>query len=103
MLLTVLLNLIVNASRHTEEGRITVDAKDTGNWAEISVSDTGRGIAPEDVPHIFEKGYTTDEGRGLGLAICRETIALHGGELSLAATGPEGSVFRFTVPKEDRS
>ena len=103
MLLQVLINLIVNASRHTEEGRITVDAKDTGNWAEISVSDTGRGIAPEDVPHIFEKGYTTDEGSGLGLAICRETIALHGGELSLAATGPEGSVFRFTVPKEDRS
>ena len=103
LLLQVLINLIVNASRHTDSGQITVDAKDNGSQVEISVSDTGSGIAPEDAPHIFEKGYSTDEGRGLGLSICADTVRLHGGELSLASTGPEGSIFRFTVPKEVKS
>jgi len=103
LLLQVLINLIVNASRHTDSGHITVDAKDNGSQVEISVSDTGSGIAPEDAPHIFEKGYSTDEGRGLGLSICADTVRLHGGELSLASTGPEGSIFRFTVPKEVKS
>jgi len=103
LLLQVLINLIVNASRHTMEGRITVDAKDNGSRVEIFVSDTGSGIAPEDAPHIFERGFSTDNSRGLGLAICQETIALHGGELSLSSTGPEGSTFRFTVPKEVKS
>ena len=103
LLLQVLINLIVNASRHTDSGQITVDAKDDGSQVEISVSDTGSGIAPKDAPHIFEKGYSTDAGRGLGLAICADTVRLHGGTLELAQTGPEGSVFRFTVPKEVKS
>ena len=101
LLLQVLINLIVNASRHTEEGAIRVEAADEGAFAAITVTDTGTGIAPEAVPHIFEKGFTTDEGRGLGLAICLETVSLHGGALELVSTGPEGTVFRFTVPKEE--
>ena len=64
------------------------------------VRDNGEGIASEIAPHIFEKGYTTTDGRGLGLVICSETVALHGGTLELEATGPEGSCFRFTIPKE---
>ena len=100
LLLQVLINLIVNASRHTKEGSITVNAKDNVGQVEISVSDTGEGIAPEAVPHIFEKGYSTDDSRGLGLSICMDTVRLHGGTLELADTGPEGTVFRFTVPKE---
>ena len=103
LLLQVLINLIVNASRHTDSGQITVDAKDNGDQVEISVSDTGSGIAPKDAPHIFEKGYSTDDGRGLGLSICMDTVRLHGGTLELAQTGPEGSTFRFTVPKEEES
>jgi len=101
LLLQVLINLIVNASRHTEAGQITVDAEDGEGFAVITVSDTGKGIAPEAVPHIFEKGYSTDDGRGLGLAICMATVQLHGGTLELAATSPTGTTFRFTVPKED--
>lgn len=100
LLLQVLINLIVNASRHTEAGQITVDAKDNIGFVEITVSDTGDGIAPEVVPHIFEKGYSTDDSRGLGLSICMDTVRLHGGSLELAETGPEGTSFRFTVPKE---
>lgn len=100
LLLQVLINLIVNASRHTEAGQITVDAKDNIGFVEITVSDTGDGIAQEVVPHIFEKGYSTDDSRGLGLSICMDTVRLHGGSLELAETGPEGTSFRFTVPKE---
>ena len=100
LLLQVLINLIVNASRHTEAGQITVEAGDSEGVAVITVSDTGKGIPPDAVPHIFEKGYSTDDGRGLGLAICMETVQLHGGTLELAATGPEGTIFRFTIPKE---
>ena len=100
LLLQVLINLIVNASRHTEAGQITVTAQDTVGFVEVTVSDTGDGISPEAVPHIFEKGYSTDDSRGLGLSICMDTVRLHGGTLELAETGPEGTAFRFTVPKE---
>ena len=65
------------------------------------VRDTGTGIAPEAVPHIFEKGYTTTEGRGIGLSICSNAVRIQGGTLALQSTGPEGSCFRFTIPKED--
>ena len=103
LLLQVLINLIVNATRHTDGGQITVNASDAEGFVSFTVTDTGSGIAPEAEPHIFEKGYSTDDGRGLGLAICVDTVRLHGGELSLASTSPEGSVFRFIVPKEVKS
>ncbi len=100
LLLQVLINLIVNATRHSSESEITVSSADAGDYAAFTVTDRGSGIPSEIVPHIFEKGYTTTEGKGLGLAICRETVELHGGTLELVSTGPEGSCFRFTVPKE---
>ena len=101
LLLQVLINLIVNASRHTENGSITVKTEKAGDLIAFIVADTGNGIAPEDVPHIFEKGYTSGNGRGLGLTICMETIRLHGGTLELVSTGPTGTTFRFTIPRED--
>ena len=100
LLLQVLINLIVNASRHTEAGQIRVEAANDGDCVAITVSDTGEGIAPEAVPHIFEKGYSADDSRGLGLSICMDTVRMHGGTLELAATGTEGTVFRLTIPKE---
>ena len=100
LLLQVLINLIVNASRYTEGGKITVEATEMEEAAAFAVRDTGQGIPPEAVPHIFERGYTTGDGRGLGLAICQETVRIHGGVLELVSTGPEGTTFRFTVPKE---
>lgn len=101
LLLQVLINLIVNASRHSSGSEITVRSEDAGRCVAFTVTDAGSGIPPEAVPHIFEKGFTTTEGKGLGLAICRETVELHGGKLELVSTGPNGSCFRFTVPKED--
>ena len=100
LLLQVLINLIANACRHTEKGTISVETEEDGKDVAFLVSDTGSGIAPEVVPHIFEKGYTTGGGNGLGLAICMESVQLHGGELKLFSTGPEGTSFRFTIPKQ---
>ena len=100
LLLQVLINLVVNANRHTEKGVITVEAEDSGDVVVFRVRDNGEGIAPEVAPHIFEKGFTTTNGQGLGLAICSETVALHGGTMELASTGADGSCFRFTIPKE---
>ncbi len=100
LLLQVFINLIVNASRHSSDSEILVRSEDVGDFVAFTVIDHGNGIQPEAVPHIFEKGYTTTEGKGLGLAICKETVTLHGGNLELVSTGPEGSSFRFTVPKE---
>ena len=101
LLLQVLINLIVNASRHTEAGRITVEASEEEGFVSFTVSDTGKGVAPDAVAHIFEKGYSTDDSRGLGLPICMDIVRLHGGTLELAATGPSGTTFRFTIPKEE--
>ena len=103
LLLQVLINLVVNASRHTENGEISVEAADEGKAVVFRVRDTGEGIAPEAAPHIFERGFTTTNGQGLGLAICKDTVALHGGTLALESTGPEGSCFRFTIPKEEET
>ena len=100
LLLQVLINLIVNASRHTEQGTITLAVIDRADAAEFTVSDTGDGIPQESVEHIFERGYTTDGGNGLGLSICKETVVLHGGEMELVNTGIGGTTFRFTIPKE---
>ena len=101
LLLQVLINLIVNASRHTEAGMITVAAAESGQFVAFTVTDTGGGIAKDAVSHIFEKGFTTGNGRGLGLAICRETVELHGGMLEMVSTGTDGTAFRFKVPKEE--
>lgn len=101
LLLQVLINLIVNASRHTEQGRITVSAENAEDCVRFSVTDTGDGIAPDAVPHIFEKGFSTDDGKGYGLAICMDTVKMHGGTLEIAETGSEGTTFCFTVPKEE--
>ena len=100
LLLQVLINLVVNANRHTENGTVSIDVQDCGEMAEFLVNDNGEGISPEIASHIFEKGFTTTDGRGLGLAICSDTVSLHGGTLSLRSTGPEGSSFCFTIPKE---
>lgn len=99
LLLQLLINLIVNATRHTEAGQILVEAKEEESFIVFTVSDTGSGIAAEDVPYIFEKGFTTGQGRGLGLAICRDIVSVHSGQLELVSTSPRGTIFRFTVLK----
>jgi len=101
----VFLNLLSNALKFTPEGgRIDVRAAINDGMAEISVADTGVGIAPEDQEAIFEEFRqvgTADkkvEGTGLGLALSRKFIELHGGRIWVESQPGKGSTFSFTLP-----
>jgi len=101
----VLLNLLSNALKFTPEGgRIDVHTAMKEGMAEISVADTGVGIAPEDQEAIFEEFRqvgTADkkvEGTGLGLALSRKFIELHGGRIWVQSEPGKGSTFSFTLP-----
>lgn len=102
----VLVNLITNALQHTPRGgRVTVSAAAQGAAVQIRVSDTGPGIAPEDLPHIFDRFYRADKSRsrasggsGLGLAIVRSLVELHGGAVTVDAKPGEGASFTVSLP-----
>jgi signal transduction histidine kinase len=101
----VLLNLLSNALKFTPEGgRIDVHARLDGVMAEVSVTDTGIGIAQEDQAAVFEEFRqvgTADkkaEGTGLGLALSRKFIELHGGKIWVTSQIGAGSTFTFTLP-----
>jgi signal transduction histidine kinase len=101
----VVLNLLSNAIKFTPEaGRIEVRALPVDGSIEVSVSDTGVGIAPEDHEAVFEEFRqvgTADkkaEGTGLGLTLCRKFIELHGGRIWVKSQVGAGSTFTFTIP-----
>jgi signal transduction histidine kinase len=101
----VLLNLLSNALKFTPEGgRIDVSAGVHDEVGEVSVTDTGVGIAPEDQDAVFEEFRqvgTADkkaEGTGLGLALSRKFIELHGGRIWVRSAVGVGSTFTFTLP-----
>jgi two-component system, NtrC family, sensor kinase len=101
----VVLNLLSNAIKFTPEGgRIEVAAVPRDRLVEVSVSDTGIGIAPEDQEAVFEEFRqvgTADkkaEGTGLGLTLCRKFIELHGGRIWVKSQVGAGSTFTFTIP-----
>ena len=101
----VVLNLLSNAIKFTPEGgRIDVGAVPKDGLVEISVSDTGVGIAPEDQEAVFEEFRqvgTADkkvEGTGLGLTLCRKFVELHGGRIWVKSQVGVGSTFTFTIP-----
>ena len=102
----VLHNLLENAVAHTHKGgTIIVAAAEQGNWVEVSVSDTGEGIPPEDLPNIFERFYRVDKSRarvtggsGLGLTIAKRLVEAHGGNITVESKLGKGSCFSFTLP-----
>jgi signal transduction histidine kinase len=101
----VLLNLLSNALKFTPEGgRVAVRASVVDGMAEVSVTDTGVGIAPEDQEAVFEEFRqvgTADkkvEGTGLGLTLSRKFIELHGGRIWVKSQVGVGSTFTFTLP-----
>jgi signal transduction histidine kinase len=117
MLERVLVNVIDNAIRHTPSGgSISVTLETTTQRgigtadrddpvSVVHVSDTGSGIAPADLPHVFERFYIGDasrtganRGSGLGLAICRRIIELHGGTISARSAFGEGTTVSFAIP-----
>ena len=107
----ILLNLISNATKFTDDGHIGISVRviESGGQPEvvIAVFDTGQGIAPEDQEKIFEPFSQVDAsptrktgGTGLGLSICRHLVELHGGVLWVESFPGEGSTFAFTIPYE---
>ena len=103
MLLQIFINLIVNASKHTQHGSITIRASDRerAGFVLFRVEDTGSGISPDTLPHIFDQGFSDSGSSGLGLTICQEAVEAHGGQIWVERTGPEGTSFAFTVRKEE--
>jgi signal transduction histidine kinase len=102
----VLSNLLVNALRHTPQGgQITLLAGCRDSKMVMSVGDTGEGLSSEDVQHIFERFFRTDRSRqrqyggaGLGLAIARELVVLHGGDIAVESRIGLGTSFTITLP-----
>jgi two-component system NtrC family sensor kinase len=98
----VFMNLMVNAAQAMgERGTLTVRARAVDDGVEVQVSDTGPGIKPENLDRLFEPGFTTKGkrvGMGLGLAICREIIDRHAGDISVATQVGVGTTFTVRLP-----
>jgi PAS domain S-box-containing protein len=103
----VLFNLVGNALKFTPSGgTVTVSCEDVADGTAVTVRDTGAGIAPEAVSHIFERFYTSGgrtAGTGLGLDIVKGLVEAHGGTLSVASKVGDGSSFTFTIPGAPRT
>jgi len=101
-----LINLLDNALRYTPSGgAVTVRLQAVGEGVAVSVEDTGHGIEPEHLPHLFERFYRTDwartkdsGGTGLGLPIVKEIAEAHGGSISATSQVDEGSIFTLRMP-----
>lgn len=105
-----LLNLCMNALQHTPaDGSVTCALVRSGDVVQVHIRDTGVGIAPEDLPHIFERFYRADRSRtrqphvastgaGLGLAIVKYIVEAHGGSVTVDSTVQVGTVFRIELP-----
>jgi signal transduction histidine kinase len=102
----IVLNLLSNAVKFTPDGgRVDVSARAMDGGIEIAVRDTGIGIAPDDQEAVFEefkqvgRDYTRKaEGTGLGLALTKRFVELHGGAIRLQSTPGKGSTFTITLP-----
>ena len=98
---SVILNLIYNAIDAIEKnGRVTLKVKGKeNNYVKLAVSDSGTGISPEVLPHIFEDGFTTKiDGNGLGLGICKKLTEEQYGKLRLVKTDSDGTEFDLLIP-----
>lgn len=101
----VIFNLVENSIKYTEEGSVTIVVRKTKDAVECSVTDTGIGIAPEEVPKLFAKfvraggGFKVSHGSGLGLYIIKTLIEAHGGTVFVSSPGEgKGSTFGFRLP-----
>jgi signal transduction histidine kinase len=101
-------NLLDNALKHTPSGAaVSVHAAQRGVQVLVDVADAGCGIAPADLPRLFDRLYqardsvapaTSDEGKGLGLAIVKRIVELHRGTVAVASTPGQGTVVTITLP-----
>ena len=105
----VLLNLVSNGIKYNREnGRLTITAEREADQITITVSDTGLGISPEDLPHLFERFYRIPgseehaEGSGLGLAIAEKIVSEHHGRIAVSSQVGEGATFTIVLPLKKR-
>lgn len=103
----LLSNLIGNAIKYTPAGgTVTISATNRDRDVHVRIADTGAGIAPDDLPRVFDRFWqskrTNRSGAGLGLAIARGIVRAHGGDISIASTLGEGTTVEFTVPSAAR-
>ncbi len=108
LLARVLDNLLDNGLRHTKTGgHVTVGLQQTPQWVSVQVSDTGSGIDPDALPHVFDRFFgpqvkeTDHDHAGLGLAISKRIVELHGGTIDVESQLGRGTTFRFTLPARD--
>jgi signal transduction histidine kinase/DNA-binding response OmpR family regulator len=101
----VVLNLLSNAFKFTFTGRIEVTLSSHGSRAGLTVADTGVGIPSEDLPHVFDRFHRveqsrgrTHEGSGIGLALVRELVSMHGGTVDVQSAPGQGTVFTVEIP-----
>ncbi len=105
----VLNNLVSNALRHTKAGEVVLSASSEHNHVQLRVSDTGSGIAPEHLPHVFDRFYRADPSRqrasssdgestGLGLAIAKAIVEAHGGTISATSVVGKGTTMIVALP-----
>jgi PAS domain S-box-containing protein len=101
----IVLNLLSNALKSTFEGEIAVEVRDAGDHAEVSVRDTGTGIAEAEIPHLFERfrrienaRRRTHEGSGIGLALVHELVRMHGGSIAVKSAVDQGTTFTVSLP-----
>ena len=100
----VLTNLVENAAKYADPGRVHVTASHDAEAVVVAVEDHGEGISADDLPRLFDRFFRRDHGRptgtGLGLWISRALAEAHGGSLTATSQVGEGSVFRFRLPIE---
>ena len=101
----IIVNLVENAIKYTDEGSVDVSVSEEGEWAVFTVKDTGIGIPEESIEHLFERFYRVDKARsrstggtGLGLSITEKLINLHGGSIEVRSKLGEGSTFTVQLP-----
>jgi signal transduction histidine kinase len=94
----VLVNLCVNANRHTHGGHVSITARQEGEAVALSVKDTGEGIPPDLLPQVFDRGVSGDGETGLGLAICREVVESYGGEIGIESEPDVGTRVWLSIP-----